>query len=165
MFVWVTRRTRQPRIITSCENLTGYHGYGGYRDLSQYFIHACLARKKALPSWLVISKGWDNKNVSRTQTWKTLFLFPRPYFVIKRAQIMLESNNSNLNWPLYDIVISNILVWALIISFWWRYGYIFNICSKSFPNPQIFPHPWVAQVAQVAQVAPFFMSGRLFYLG
>ena len=105
-----------------------------------------LGQKKALPSWLVISKGWDNKNVSRTQTWQTLFLFPRPYFVIKRAQIMLESNNSNLNWPLYDIVISNILVWALIISFWWRYGYIFNICSKSFPNPQIFPRPCVAQV-------------------
>ena len=27
VFVWVTRRTRQPRVVTSCENLTGYEDY------------------------------------------------------------------------------------------------------------------------------------------
>ena len=34
VFGRLTRRTRLPRVNTNCENLTGYRGYGRYRDLS-----------------------------------------------------------------------------------------------------------------------------------
>ena len=82
----------------------------------------------------------------------------RSSFGKKGAKIVLKLYNYNYNQPWYDIFIFNMLILAILGSFWWRYGYIFNIFNKLFHISWIFPQPWVAQVM------PLSMSGATFSL-
>ena len=110
--------------------------------------------------WVSHTSRWPQAGARQCllQTWKISFYFRDPFrncLCQKSSLAKPKYNIYDYNNPLNSITNSHIPIFILKGLFIWKYENILSLFGQVFCKPEIFPRPWVAQVA------PFSMSGLL----